>query len=69
MKEEKVDAMVDWLTGDGSEASHNELGHVLCVVSAAVHVLHGLHDKEADGLVGALLHDGGCHALVHSADT
>ena len=44
-----------------SEEANDPLGDALLGVALAVPVLHRLHDEEPDGLVAALLQDGGGH--------
>ena len=46
--------------------TYDQFGDVLLRVSSPVPVLHGLHHVEPDGLVAALLHDGGSETLVHA---
>ena len=47
--------------------TYDQFGDVLLGVSTPVPVLHGLHHVEPDGLVAALLHDGGSETLVNAA--
>ena len=56
-------------TGSPCNSSSNEclnIANVLGVVSILQPLLDGGVDKEPDGLVGALLDDGGCQSLVGS---